>query len=247
MLFKKDELKLLWPFYVYCLLIGLTSMIMPFMIIYFLNLGFSYFQMALITSAMGFTTLIFEIPTGAFADGYSRKKSTILGFFIMAIGVLIIPFTNNFYILIVAWGIAGIGLTFITGAEEAWVIDNLNNYGRKDLHQEFFIKSGSIAAFGAVFAPFIGAILTKQYSITFLWYVLSFGFFLSALILWIFTKEYYKPTKKSIVTLIKETYNNMKKGMKICCHTQSITTNTFCRIFHSTNDYRKYRLATFTS
>ena len=37
-IFKKDELKLLWPFYLESLVFGLSAVIMPFFIIYFLDL-----------------------------------------------------------------------------------------------------------------------------------------------------------------------------------------------------------------
>ena len=159
MLFKKDELKLLWPFYLYYLVFGLSTMIMPFMIIYFVNLGFSFFQIALITSAFGIAMFLFEVPTGAFADSFSRKYSVILGFLITAFAVILIPLMTNFYLLLFMWVLAGIGMTFVSGAEESWVVDNLNKFKRTDLHQEFFIKSGSLAAFGAIFAPFVGALL----------------------------------------------------------------------------------------
>lgn len=214
MLFKKDELKLLWPFYLYYLVFGLSTMILPFMIIYFKNLGFSFFQIAIITSAFGISMFLFEVPTGAFADGFSRKYSVILGFFITAIAIILIPLMTNFYSLLFAWVLAGIGMTFVSGAEEAWVIDNLNKFKKTDLHQEFFIKRGSIVAFGAIFAPFIGALLVKSYSIKILWFVFGFGFLLNAILLMIFGKEHYKPKKLRLVELLKQTYLNSKKGLK---------------------------------
>ena len=76
----------------------------------------------------------------------------------------IIPLFTNFYFLIFLWVVVGLGMTFVSGAEEAWVIDNLNKYKRKDLHHEFFIKSQSIASFGIIFAPLIGSILVKVHS-----------------------------------------------------------------------------------
>lgn len=189
-------------------------MIMPFMILYFKNLGLSFFQIAMITSAFGISMFLFEVPTGAFADGFSRKYSVILGFLITAIAVVLIPLMANFYLLLLVWVLAGFGMTFVSGAEESWVIDNLNKFKRKDLHQEFFIKSGSIIAFGAIFAPLIGALLVKSYSITILWFVFGFGFLLNAILLMIFGQEYYKPQKVKLVEFLKQTYLNSKKGLK---------------------------------
>ena len=214
MFFKKGELRLLWPFYLYYLIFGLSAVIMPFMIIYFKNLGFSFFQIAIITSTFGLSMFLFEIPTGAFADGYSRKVSVIIGFLITAISVILIPLMSNFYLLLLMWAFAGIGMTFVSGAEESWVVDNLNKSKRKDLHHEFFIKSQSLAAFGAVLAPFVGALLVKDYSIELLWFIFGVGFLINAILLMIFGKEYYTPKKLSFSQTLKETYNNSKNGLK---------------------------------
>lgn len=214
MLFKKEELKLLWPFYLYYFIYGLSAMILPFMIIYFRNLDFSFFQISIITSAFAISMFLFEIPTGAFADGISRKYSVVLGFLITALAVILIPLFTNFYFLIFLWIIAGLGMTFVSGAEEAWVIDNLNKYKRKDLHHEFFIKSQSIASFGIIFAPLIGSVLVKVHSINLLWFVFGFGFLLNSFLLLFFGKELYKPKKIKFIESFRKTYDNSKVGLK---------------------------------
>ncbi|MGB3463766.1 MAG: hypothetical protein WBA74_00775, partial [Cyclobacteriaceae bacterium] len=86
MLFKKGELKHLWPFYLYKLIYGISTMIFPFFVIYFINQDYTYFQVSVITAAQGAAMFLFEIPTGAFADRFSRKYSLSLGFVIVGIG-----------------------------------------------------------------------------------------------------------------------------------------------------------------
>lgn len=184
------------------------------MIIYFRDLNFSFFQISVITSAFAVSMFLFEIPTGAFADGFSRKYSVVLGFLITALVAILIPLFTNFYVLIFLWMIAGLGMTFVSGAEEAWVIDNLNKHKRRDLHHEFFIKSQTIAAFGIIFAPLIGSVLVKVHSIRLLWFVFGFGFFLNAFILFIFGKELYKPKKIKLIESFRKTYENSKIGLK---------------------------------
>ena len=50
--------------------------------------------------------------------------------------------------MLLLWGFA---MTFVSGAEEAWVVDNLKHYKRTDLTDEFYIKTHSILNIGAVF------------------------------------------------------------------------------------------------
>lgn len=212
MLFKKNELKYLWPFYTDRLVSGLSDMILPFSVIYYLTLGFSYFQISVLTAVLGISIFLFEIPTGSLADGFSRKYSVVLGGIVTSIAVFMVPLTTNFYLLIVLWAVAGIGMTFISGAQEAWAIDNLNKEKRIDLHLQFFIKTRIFHSLGVIFAPFIGAILVKYYPVKILWYILASGYFLSSLILLLFPKEYFKQVKKKPVELIRKSYANAKMG-----------------------------------
>jgi len=77
--FAKDELKLLWPFYFSKFVFTIFYVMIPFEVLYFLGIGFNLFQVGLITSAALLSTFIFEIPTGAVADLYGRKVSSIVG------------------------------------------------------------------------------------------------------------------------------------------------------------------------
>jgi MFS family permease len=231
MIFKEGELKLLFPFYLYYLIIGLSAMIFPFLVIYFRNLNFSFFQIAALFMAFSISMFLFEIPTGAFADGYSRKKSVILGFIIAGIAVVLMGLFSNYLILLLLFICVGFGMTFVSGAEEAWVIDNLDHYKRKDLHQEFFIKSQSIIAFAGIFAPIIGALIVKTSSIKPLWFVWGIGFLLGGLMLAILGEEKYKPKKVSMSKVLGETFKNSKVGLKYSLHHKTVFYLVLASIF----------------
>jgi MFS family permease len=231
MIFKKDELKHLWPFYLNVFIYGLSTMIFPFFVLYFINLGFSYFQVSMITSAYAFSMFLFEIPTGVLADGLSRKQSVVLGFLIAAVSAILIPFTANLYLLVFLWASSGIGMTFISGAKEAWVIDNLNKEGKSNLHQEFFIKSSSLACVGIIFAPIIGAILIKIYSIKILWFIFGGGFLLNAIMLMLFTKEHFVAPKLKFIDLLKKSGQNSKIAFRFSMSNEVMLLSILAGIF----------------
>lgn len=214
MIFRSGELKLLFPFYLYYFILGFTGMIFPFMVIYFVNLGFSFFQIFLLLAAYSISMFLFEIPTGAFADGFSRKYSVLLGFIICGLAVLFIGITSIFWILFLLFVIVGLGMTLISGSEESWVIDNLNYYKREDLHKEFFIKSQSIMAFAGIFAPLIGAFIVGTFSIQPLWFIWGIGFLFAAFMLFLLAEEKYVPQKLKIRETFKQLIKNMKLGLK---------------------------------
>jgi MFS family permease len=231
MVFRKGELKALWPFYLDILVLGLSSMITPFVALYYLKLGFSFFQISVLTSAYSVSMVIFEIPTGAIADGFSRKYSVIIGSFILASSFLIVPLTINFYTLILLWVLAGMGNTFISGALEAWVIENLRKDQRMDLQDEYFKKSMSLGSLGTVIAPIIAAVLVGLYSIKILWFIYALGFFISGMLLLLFTKENHVRKKVKTIDVLKKTYHNSKMGIVFSTRNKTFFYITIATIF----------------
>lgn len=222
MIFKKGELKLLWPFYLNYLIYGLSIMILPFMIIYFRDLGFSFLQIMIITTAPVVGLVFFEIPTGALADCFSRKWSAVLGYTIVGISVFCIPFFINFYLILILWFLAGLGMSFVSGADEALVIDNLNHHRRKDLYHGFFVKSQSLAAIGAIISPLIGAAIVKFVAMKYLWFIFGGGILLMSLVLAFFVTECFHHRKLRMKEIISQTLKQSKSGAKFLLSTKSL-------------------------
>jgi MFS family permease len=213
MLFKKGELKLLWPFYATYLLLGLGFMILPYLSIYFQSLGFSYLQLSIAITLIGLGQVLFEIPTGVVADVFSRKYSVIIGFVIVGVAAILVPFFSNFYIICLLMFITGMGMSFISGAEEAWIIDNLGVYKRKDLRHEMFIKLQVMINLGFIISPLLGAILTKHYSLKIVWFVLGASYLISMLIL-LWTREMYVPKREKFFVGLRKTLIKGKEGYR---------------------------------
>lgn len=85
------------------------------------------YELILIGSAMEISIFIFEVPTGIVADLKSRKLSVIIGLFVMSVGIFIEGLTIVFLLIFLAQFIWGFGYTFISGALDAWISDEINN------------------------------------------------------------------------------------------------------------------------
>lgn len=83
------------------------------------------YQLILIGTALEIAIFVFEVPTGLVADIKSRKLSVMIGLFIISIGIIIEPFTRVFAIIFLAQVIFGFGYTFISGALDAWISDEV--------------------------------------------------------------------------------------------------------------------------
>ncbi|HJX49991.1 MAG TPA: MFS transporter, partial [Candidatus Nanoarchaeia archaeon] len=121
--FKKDELKLLWPFYLDSILSPMLFFAPAFFVVYFNYLALSYFQIGLLFAIMPLVSLLFEIPTGAIADLYGRKFSVLIGYFLEGVAFLSLFFFNNYYLMLAAFAFLGFASTFSSGSKEEWIAD----------------------------------------------------------------------------------------------------------------------------
>lgn len=202
--FKKGELRLLWNFYLYLLFWTFSLMIFPYTFIYFRDIGFSYTQIASFTSVMLLSLFIFEVPTGIVADLYGRKISVAIGLIICGISPIIIASNNSYLLILICYIFIGLGMTFISGAEEALIVDNLKFHNREDLIKEYYIKLSSFIGLGTVVAYLIGAAIVKYIGITPLWYIWGGGYLLSALLLNFIKEHGFRPikSKKGLISTI---------------------------------------------
>lgn len=99
---------------------------------YIQGLGLTPLQLLLVGTILEVTIMLFEIPTGVVADTYGRRRSVLIGWFIVGLawllgglvplGVSVIP---GFIGIALTEVIRGIGETFLSGAEEAWITDEV--------------------------------------------------------------------------------------------------------------------------
>ncbi|MGB2632023.1 MAG: MFS transporter [Minisyncoccales bacterium] len=87
--------------------------------------GLNPLQLVLVGTLLEFCTFVFEVPTGIVADLYSRKLSVIIGVVLVGAGFMFEGLNPTFAGVLIAQVIWGIGYTFISGAREAWVADEV--------------------------------------------------------------------------------------------------------------------------
>lgn len=221
-LFEPNEIKYLGKFYIYFLFFSMfLGLFLPFMTIYFVEKGFSFVEVSAILATFTISMVLFEVPTGAFADNYSRKYSTILGFVIMGLGVMPIPLVSSFWMILVLFIIQAIGMTFISGAEEAWVVENLKFQKMEKLVDDFYIKTAMIFAFGGILAPLIASWIVRQYSIDVIWYIFGIGSLLTAFFATVVLPELNKP-QPSDQSTIKATTQKMMTSFQYVLNQKSV-------------------------
>lgn len=87
--------------------------------------GLNPLQLVLVGTLLEVISFLFEVPTGIVADLYSRKLSVIIGVFLIGIGFIIEGSIPTFSAVLLAQVVWGIGFTFVSGAREAWIADEV--------------------------------------------------------------------------------------------------------------------------
>ena len=102
------------------------SMIFTVAAVYYVTVvGLNPFQLVLVGTTLMVVILLSEIPTGIVADVYSRRLSIIIGVFLIGLGFTIEGLIPRFAAVLASQLIWGVGYTFTSGANEAWIADEL--------------------------------------------------------------------------------------------------------------------------
>ncbi len=89
------------------------------------ELHFSPLQLVLMGTAMEAAVFLFEIPTGVVADTYSRRLSLIVGYLGTGLAWLLVGVVSDAWLIIALWALWGFFYTFTSGAEQAWITDEV--------------------------------------------------------------------------------------------------------------------------
>ena len=90
---------------------------------------FTPFELLLVGTVLEATCFLMELPTGIVADVYSRRLSVIIGLALIGLGFMLEGSMPRLAPVLIAQVIWGIGATFVSGAQEAWIADELGQEG----------------------------------------------------------------------------------------------------------------------
>ena len=118
------------------------------------ELGFSPLELVLAGTALEVAYFAFEIPTGIVADTYGRRLSIIAGVAGLGLGFVATGFANGVWLVLAAAAFMGFTWTFKSGADEAWITDEVgvDNAGRSFQAGAQAARIGALVGIGAAVA-----------------------------------------------------------------------------------------------
>ncbi len=85
----------------------------------------SAFQLVFLGVAQGIIALVTEVPAGVVADTISRKWAIVISHTLIGISMVVTGLVTAFPALVATQMLWGVGWTFVSGADVAWVTDEL--------------------------------------------------------------------------------------------------------------------------
>ncbi len=200
-------------FYVAHFLAGLSGFIGPIIMVYFLLIGFDYFENSILFAVWVGSQFIFEIPTGAIADIYGRKLSVFLSYLFCGILALLLAASSSFYVLLVLVFLIGGASTLSSGADMAWMVDHIKQKGFGKDMQKIFANISSYTALGSLIAFGISTYLIYL-NVRYVWYLTGIFFIIRSFYTIVYGPENFE--KKKGITILgsfRKTYDISKEAI----------------------------------
>ncbi|GAA1626421.1 tetracycline efflux MFS transporter TetA(P) [Kribbella alba] len=181
------------------------------MVYYVKEVGLSPLQMVLVGTTLEVACFLFEVPTGIVADLYSRRLSIIIGFGLIGAGFLLQGLVPTFLAVLAAQVLWGIGYTFTSGADQAWITDEIG----EDQVSRVFVREQqlnlSCTIVGTVTAGTLGLV-----SLPLPMTLSGAGMVLLALALLVFMREEnFHPTPKAERENFRQMVDTFKHGLAV--------------------------------
>lgn len=157
---QKFSASQIYLFITFMMSLAASTIFTTYSIYYVMELRLNPLQLVLIGTVLEVTVLIFEGITGVVADTYSRKLSVIIGMFVLGCAFVLegsivwimglAPVLPAFGWMLISQMLYGIGWTFFSGSDTAWIVDELEEgqTGQLFMRSKMFGLSASLLGIG---------------------------------------------------------------------------------------------------
>ena len=130
-----------------------------------LSLNFNSENIGIIAAVYPAVWGIGQLFTGKMADVYSKKKMLFWGMLMQAAAVFLIPFTAQFYVLVLLSGVLGLGTALVYPTFLAAVANAVNPHERAESIGVFRLWRDLGYAFGAVISGIVADVFGAEYAV----------------------------------------------------------------------------------
>lgn len=147
-------------YYVFSILTNLWFPI-PVFVIFLLANGLSFTQAMLILSAMSVAILLFEIPSGIFADVRGRKPSLVIGVTLDLLAASLFILGHSIEVFLLGGFMYGLSFSFYSGAGSALVYDTLKSLKKEYEYKKIIGHAMFLKLIAIAVASIVGGLLAS--------------------------------------------------------------------------------------
>jgi len=150
----------------------------PFLLLALLQMGLSFFEIGLLVAFRELATNVMEIPSGAIADLYGRRRSMVISFAAYIVGFLIFGFAGSVAPLFGAMFFLAVGDAFRTGTHKAMIFTWLRLRGRSDERTKVYGFTRSWSKIGSAVSALVAAgfvLVADSYTLVFFFAVVPYA------------------------------------------------------------------------
>ena len=125
--------------------------------------GYSLVEIGFVETVFHVTSIIFEIPSGIFADVFGRKNMLIVGSILRMIANVVMIASGNLFTICLSIALHAMSYNFSSGSGDALAYDSLKIYGEESYYAKYesdqlsiYRLCNGISTLCAGFALYIG-------------------------------------------------------------------------------------------
>jgi len=149
----------------------------PFIILFFLDRGLSFTQIGFLIAFRELVINIMEIPSGAVADLFGRRRSMILSFVSYITSFAVFGFSQDYWHMFIAMFFFAIGEAFRTGTHKAMIFTWLRIQERTDEKTRVYGYTRSWSMIGSAVSVVLAAVFvlwTNNYTYVFFFAIVPY-------------------------------------------------------------------------
>jgi predicted MFS family arabinose efflux permease len=143
----------------------------PIITLYWLDVGLSMQDIFLLQVLFSVAIVVLEVPSGYFADRFGRKYSLVIGMVFGTLGYLVYAVAGSFWEFAAAELLLAVSISFISGADSAFLYDTLKQYASTDQHTKVEGRMLALARISEATAAILGGLIASFYSLSLVLYI----------------------------------------------------------------------------
>jgi MFS family permease len=172
-----------------------------------------YAGIGIIETILIVTLTAAEIPTGAVADLFGKKKTLILAFFLETVGAFMMAMAPNFTILAMSVFVMCVGGAFYSGTIDALVFDTLKQHGKEKEYDKKISNINTISLIAPAVCSILGGFMYKIHP-TLPFYGNAFGYLFGFMASFLLIEPHIDTEKFSFRNYINQTTKGLGELFK---------------------------------